>query len=344
MDWFTFGFLFQDGLTSAAVYALIAFALVLIFSVTRVIFIGIGEFLSFAALTVAAIQSNWFPPTVYLLMAFGVLTWLNEAVRVFARGDEQAGRILLLAGLKYLAGPLLLAAVTWLYLSASGSPWLDGLLALLIIVPLGAMLYKVVYQPVAKATVLVLLILSVALHFALLGLGLLMFGPEGARTQPLVGGLYMIGSVPVPGQAFVVGGLTLILIAALWYFFTRTLAGKSLQATAINGRGAQLVGVGTSEAGRMAFMMGIGLSAICGILISPISTIAYDTGFLIALKGFVASIIGGLFSFPMAAVGALLVGMLEAFSAYWASAYKEIIVFTLIIPVLLWQSLSGKHH
>ena len=37
--------------------------------------------------------------------------------------------------------------------------------------------------------------------------------------------------------------------------------------------------------------------------------------------------------------GALLVGLLEAFSSYWASGFKEVIVFTLIIPVLLWRSL-----
>ena len=80
-----------------------------------------------------------------------------------------------------------------------------------------------------------------------------------------------------------------------------------------------------------------------GILIAPITTIYYDTGFLIALKGFVAAIIGGLASYPLAAGGAIIVGLLEAFSSFWASAYKEVIVFTLIIPVLLWRSLKSHH-
>ena len=45
----------------------------------------------------------------------------------------------------------------------------------------------------------------------------------------------------------------------------------------------------------------------------------------------------------MAALGALLVGLLESYSSFWASAYKEVIVFTLIIPVLLWRSLRTRH-
>ena len=81
------------------------------------------------------------------------------------------------------------------------------------------------------------------------------------------------------------------------------------------------------------------------MLISPVTTIYYDTGFLIGLKGFVAAIVGGMVSYPLAAIGALFVGILEAFSSFWASAYKEVIVFTLIIPVLLWRSFgsAGQH-
>ena len=48
-------------------------------------------------------------------------------------------------------------------------------------------------------------------------------------------------------------------------------------------------------------------------------------------------------SYPVAAAGAVLVGLLESFSSFWASAFKEVIVFTLIIPVLLWRSLTSSH-
>ena len=80
------------------------------------------------------------------------------------------------------------------------------------------------------------------------------------------------------------------------------------------------------------------------MLIAPIITVYYDSGFLIGLKGFVAAIVGGLASYPMTALGAVLVGVLEAFSSFWASGYKEVIVFTLIIPVLIWLSITAVHH
>jgi branched-chain amino acid transport system permease protein len=62
-------------------------------------------------------------------------------------------------------------------------------------------------------------------------------------------------------------------------------------------------------------------------------------GFIPSLKGFVAAVLGGLVSYPLAAVGAILVGTLEAFSAFYASAYKEAIVFALLLPILFVQSL-----
>lgn len=92
-------------------------------------------------------------------------------------------------------------------------------------------------------------------------------------------------------------------------------------------------------AGKLTFLLAAFMGTLSGILIAPITTIYYDTGFLIGLKGFVAAIVGGLISFPVAAAGAILVGLLESFASFFASAYKEVIVFTLIIPVLLWRSL-----
>ena len=90
-------------------------------------------------------------------------------------------------------------------------------------------------------------------------------------------------------------------------------------------------------------MLAAALGALCGILIAPLTTVYYESGFLIGLKGFVGAIVGGLVSYPVAALGALLVGLLESYSSFWASAFKEVIVFTLIIPVLLWRSLTTKH-
>jgi branched-chain amino acid transport system permease protein len=178
---------------------------------------------------------------------------------------------------------------------------------------------------------------------ALIGLGLVIFGAEGSRTTPFSDARFEIGALAITGQSLVIIGVSLWLIVALYLYFERTLSGKALRATAVNRLGARLVGIGTTQAGRLAFTLAAIMGALCGVLIAPLTTVYYDSGFLISLKGFVGAIIGGLGSYPIAAGGAVLVGLLEAYSSFWASAFKEVIVFTLIIPVLLWRSLTSKH-
>ena len=81
------------------------------------------------------------------------------------------------------------------------------------------------------------------------------------------------------------------------------------------------------------------------MLIGPITTIYYDSGFLVGLKGFVGAIIGGLVKLSDRGRRARCwSACIESFSSFWASAFKEVIVFTLIIPVLLWRSLTTHHH
>ena len=149
------------------------------------------------------------------------------------------------------------------------------------------------------------------------------------------------GPLRFTGQNIAVYGITVALIVALWLFFGYTLYGRALRATAVNRLGARLVGIRTSLSGQMAFLLAALIGAISGILIVPITTLYYDTGFLIGLKGFVAAIIGGLISYPVTAGAALVVGIVEAFSSFYASNFKEVIVFTLILPVLLLRSLAA---
>jgi branched-chain amino acid transport system permease protein len=170
-----------------------------------------------------------------------------------------------------------------------------------------------------------------------------MFGAEGSRTTPFSDARIEIGSLAISGQSLVIVAVSIILIVSLYLYFERTLSGKALRATAVNRLGARLVGIGTTQAGRLAFTLAAAMGALCGVLIAPLTTVYYDSGFLIGLKGFVGAIIGGLASYPVAAAGAVLVGLLESYSSFWASALKEVIVFTLIIPVLLWRSLTSRH-
>ncbi|HMO48118.1 MAG TPA: branched-chain amino acid ABC transporter permease [Rubrivivax sp.] len=330
----------QDGIVNGAVYGLMALALVLVFSVTRVIFIPQGEFVAFGALSMALMQAGRVPATLWLLLALALATLAVEAWRR-ARGLAGDWRATLLWA---VALPAAAAAMAWLNPRLwPGSLLAQALTALLIITPLGPLIYRLAFRPLADASVLVLLIVSVALHGVLVGLGLLFFGAEGSRTPAFSDARLDLGGLVVAGQALVVVGVAVLLVVLMFWFFERSIVGKALRATAMNRVGARLMGIPTELSGDLSFALAALIGAVAGLLIAPLTTVYYDTGFLIGLKGFVAAIIGGLASYPLALLGALIVGQLEAFSSFWASAFKEVLVFTLIIPVLWWRSARSRH-
>ncbi|WP_395686062.1 branched-chain amino acid ABC transporter permease [Caenimonas koreensis] len=332
----------QDGITTGAVYAMLAVGLVLVFAVTRVIFIPQGELVAYGALTIAAMQSGQRPATGWLLLAMGVAVFTIDVWQFVARrGDAVSPKVLAQSALTNLIWPaVVLAAIQLLPLQQIG---LAGQIALTlaVVAPLGPMLYRLAFEPLAHASVLVLLIVSVAAHFVMLGLGLVMFGAEGVRSAAFSEARFAVGPLTLTGQGLSVIAASIVIMAALSVFFGNTVAGKALRATAVNRLGASLVGIEVARSGRLAFLLAGVIGAFSGILIGPITTLYYDSGFLIGLKGFVGAIIGGLASYPVAAGGALLVGLLEAYASFEASAYKEVLVFTLIVPVLVWRSFTS---
>ena len=329
----------QDGLTNGSIYCLLALALVLVFAVTRVIFVPQGEFVAFSALTLAAFEQNKLPGTVWLLLALAAVAAFADVVNLWREPKRMLRSI---AGTSLPAA--LAALLVWGVASAQMPFSIQVLTTIAAITAMGPAVYRLAFQPIASATVLTLLIVSVAVHFVLMGLGLLFFGAEGVRTTAFTSASFTIGSVNISGQSLLVYAFTIFLVIAMALFFKFTLFGKALRATAANRTGARLVGISPNFAGSLSITLSAAIGAVSGLLIGPIATIYYDSGFLIGLKGFVGAIVGGLASYPIAAAGAIFVGLVESFSSFWASAYKEVIVFTLIIPVLLWRSLTTTHH
>jgi branched-chain amino acid transport system permease protein len=327
----------QDAIVNGAIYALIALALIVVYAVTRIIFVPQGEFISFAALSLALLQTGRYPGTIYFLIGAGLLIAIIDGWRLLRERNYRALPQLLLFNIVL---PLAVAGLAWWCVTHSGNIWLQMLTTIAIVTPMGPMIYRLAFQPLANASVLVLLIIAVAVHYMMTGLGLVFFGGEGLRASIFPGASFNIGILSVTAQSIGIVVSSLALMVALWFYFGRSIYGKSLRATAINRIGARLVGISTEFSGKLSFTLAALIGAISGILIVPITTVFYDTGFLIALKGFVGAIIGGMASYPIAVVGAVLVGFLESYSSFFASAFKESIVFTLIIPVLLWRSLT----
>ncbi len=338
MDSITLLFIIQDGLVNGAIYALLGIALVLVFTVTRIIWIPQGDIVAFSVLTIAALQQGQFPAIAWLLVGLAMTSGLFDCIK-----DRRKLSVRLLGRVAIVNFALPLALV---FVVQTLAPLRLGLLVEIaitaaILIPLSLVIYRLVFAPLAEASILVLLIAAFGVHLALIGFGLLFFGPEGVRTETLLDFAIPLGKLLVTGQNIAMVLTTMLLLLLLWLIFDCTLIGKALRASAINRTGARLVGIPLELSGMVAIAIAAAIGIFSGVLIGPVTTVYFDTGLMIGLKGFIASIVGAMISYPITVGAALVVGLTESFASFGLSAYKDAIIFALLIPVLLWRSLAS---
>lgn len=148
-------------------------------------------------------------------------------------------------------------------------------------------------------------------------------------------------SVPLLISFLITCGIT----ACLYMFLSKTDTGMALRATSQNRQAAEIVGINVSKMSAIAFGIGTALAASAGALIAPVYYIHPLAGHSFLLKAFTICVLGGLGSVIGATVGGLIIGIIEAMaSAYISTDWKDVVVFTLFIVVLLVrpQGLFGK--
>ncbi|KQZ46660.1 ABC transporter permease [Rhizobium sp. Root149] len=332
--------LFQDGMGSGAIYAMLALGFVLVFTTTRIIFASYGDLIAYAALTLHALQQGRLPGTVALIAVLAFLAVAAECIALARRGEY---RHMPRAVLIWLILPLLPAAISYLIAGAMLHPALQIALTIALVVPIGPLLYRIVFQPIETASTLTLLIVALVLHYLISGLALLFFGPEGIRTAAIIRGSFDLFGVMLQYQLLAVVSAAILIAAMLAVFFNQSLSGKALRATAFNRDGARLVGISTRRAGSISFMMAGIIASVVGILIGSSVTIYYDSGLMIGLKGFVGAVLGGFASYPLATLGSVLIGIVESYSSFFASTFKEIIVYLAIVPIILLRVFITPH-
>jgi len=138
----------QDGLTNGAIYALLALSILLVFTVTRILLIPQGEFVTYGALTMATIQAGHPTALVWLLLG---LTLLDCALDLIAAArSNHAFRVPKRIALKLGYAVLLVVLVRTLPLATLPMA-IQALLTLALVVPLGPQIYRLVFQPIASA-------------------------------------------------------------------------------------------------------------------------------------------------------------------------------------------------
>jgi branched-chain amino acid transport system permease protein len=258
---------------------------------------------------------------VYALVALGFIIIYNASDVVnFAQGEfvMLGGMITVFA---YQAGiPLPLAAI----------------LAILATAAVGVALNKLAIEPARGAPVVSLIIITIGASIFIRGLTQITFDKQLHRFPSFSGDtpIAIAGATILPQSLWVVAGALAVFIG-LWLFFTKTLTGRAVLATANNRMAAQLVGINTRYIMTLSFALSAAIGALAGVLVTPITLTSYDVGISLALKGFAAAMLGGMGNPKGALVGGLLLGILEAMTAgYISSQYKDAAAFIVILAVL----------
>ncbi|MFV9472798.1 branched-chain amino acid ABC transporter permease [Advenella sp. RU8] len=283
-----------------------------------------SEFMQFllSGLTVGA---------VYALVALGFTIIYNASdVANFAQGEfVMLGGMITAAA--YTAGaPLLLAATLAIVLTAA----------------IGIFLNKLAIEPARGAPVASLIIITIGASIFIRGLTQILLDKELHRFPAFSGDdpIHVLGATILPQSLWVIAGALLVFVA-LWLFFTRTLTGRAVLATANNRIAALLVGINTRYIMALSFALSAAIGALAGILITPITLTSYDIGMTMALKGFAAAMLGGMGNPKGALAGGLVLGLLEALTAgYLSSQYKDAAAFVVILAVLFFmpQGMFGR--
>jgi len=243
---------------------------------------------------------------------------------------------------------VMIGAMSAISLLAIGVPYAPALLAAVVItVCVGMMLEKFAIEPAKGASVITMIIITIGASIFLRGAALLVWGKDFHALPPFTGDqpIRVAGAAVLP-QSLWVMGITAVLVLLVRYFFSHTGMGKAVLACSYNKTAAHLVGINVKLMLLMAFGLSALLGGTAGLLIAPITFMSYGAGIMLALKGFAASILGGMGNAMGAVVGGLLLGILESLGAgLISSGYKDAIAFIIILLVLFIRpsGLFGGH-
>jgi len=234
-------------------------------------------------------------------------------------------------------------------LFGAGFPlWGAAVIAILITIVVGLLMYRLTIAPAKEDDHVGLIIITFGVAIFIEGLTKVLFGKQMLQFPPFSGreSIPILGINVQPQAIWMLVGALLVFLV-LHVFQTRFLSGQAMRATSANPLAANLVGIKTSRIIAMAFGISAAIGAIAGVLMTPITLVRYDIGILLGIKGFAAAMLGGLGNPLGALVGGLLVGLLESLGAgYISSAYKDAFAFIVLIGALTFlpHGLLGKKY
>jgi branched-chain amino acid transport system permease protein len=216
---------------------------------------------------------------------------------------------------------------------------LSFLLTVLSVAAVGLLLERGPIRHARSKEILILVMITIGASIFIKGLSMILWGKNPMTLPPFSGEapIVFLGAAVMP-QSIWIFGITVGVVAALNYFFKRTITGKAMRAVAASRRSAMLTGIPVDRMILLSFTLSGALGAVAGIILTPITTTSYDIGVMLGLKGFSAAILGGYGSMPGAVIGGLLLGTLESLAAgLISSEYKDALAFLILLTALFFK-------
>jgi branched-chain amino acid transport system permease protein len=269
---------------------------------------------------------------VYALFASGLtLIWGMMNVINFAHGD-------------FVMLAMYTAFVVWT--TFGGGPLAAIPIAAIVLATIGILSYFLLVRHVMKGPMIAQILGTFGLALLLRYSAFWYFG-SNFKTLPdnILGPPFVIGDIRIDAPRLLAGTLGLVLTMLLHLLLTRTALGSRMLAVSEDATAAQLMGIRPERMQAIAWGLSAASTGVAGALIATFFYTSPTVGETLAIIAFVTVAFGGFGSVPGALVAGLLIGVLEALSAYWIGpVYKDVIVYTLFVLVL-WtrpQGLMGK--
>lgn len=213
---------------------------------------------------------------------------------------------------------------------------------------LGALIERIAYRPLRQAPRLAALITAIGVSIVLQNLAMIIWGRQYiAFPHILPAASYEVFGATVTALQMAIVALAGLAMTLLYWLVQKTRLGRAMRATAQSPETAGLMGVNINKIISTTFILGSGLAAVAGVMVSAYYGIAhYYMGFLLGLKAFTAAVLGGIGNIPGAMAGGLLLGMIESFAAGYigpltggvlGSHYQDVFAFFILILVLTFR-------
>jgi branched-chain amino acid transport system permease protein len=203
---------------------------------------------------------------------------------------------------------------------------------------------RVAYKPLRNAPKLAPLISAIGMSFVLQNVALLIFGPANKSVNAILPSanylsVFGIESITISTEQVFVLVVTIPLLIALTWFVSKTRQGKAMRATAQDPDTAGLMGVNVDRTIAITFLIGGALAGAAGVVqILYNNTTVWNLGFRFGLNAFTSAVLGGIGNLRGAVLGAMVLGLINAFSdRYLAANWTNAIVFAVLIGVLVFK-------